>query len=170
MLVNLCLWVNNSMANITHSFQGKATSSPSQFPWASLSWLIKLGLLTALNLSRGRLPLPFIFNIILAFFFICVGVTNLKVGLQSWVNLSWCIESARENKKAGKSSVSLKIKGHWDSLSQSHLLSAWLFWTPWGGEYVHMHSLSYRLRCGWWKNKLICREANIITCNFVKAL
>lgn len=87
----MCFWVNTSMATITHSFQGKATSSPSQFPQTTLSWLIKLGLQTALNLSKDSLPLPFIFifNIILTFFweegyhFIRVGVTNLKVGLQS---------------------------------------------------------------------------------------
>lgn len=65
--MNLCFWVNNSMATITHSFQGKATSSPSQFPWTSLSWLIKLGLLTALSISGDSLRLPFIFNILLAF-------------------------------------------------------------------------------------------------------
>lgn len=67
-MVDLCLWVNNSKATITHSFQGKAASSTSQFPQTSLSWLIKLGLLTASHFSRDSLPLPLIFNIIPAFF------------------------------------------------------------------------------------------------------
>lgn len=174
-MVNLCLWVNNSITTITHSFQGKATSSPSQFPWTSLSWLIKLCLLTALSISRDSLLLPFIFNILLVFFLgrrlslYSRWVTNLIAGLQSWVNLSLYTESVRNSKAAGKFSIFFKHTGAQRFINTKPSAFSMTILNALGrGISVYTVTVRHvskllldRLESGWWKNKLLSREANI---------
>lgn len=134
------VFVEYSAVTITHSFLGKANCSLSQFPWTSLSWLIKLGLHTALNFSWDSQSLPIIFNIIRAFFsgwgkslYSCRGDQ-----LQIWaIRIHW----------GKKTWIFPKIyRGTVNSFMQRLLLSAWLSDILGRGVCVSLQAVAFRFK------------------------